>query len=122
MKVTLLDSEGTELHLGDLLLLQDKSNGYMSGKTHGLTFYTRLQFIGDKLYPLFNGFRFDKIVKIDSLPDIYDLRHAEAKDGFPEFWMYPKAEMHLIEEGILDEWKMDNLMMSHNNFIKLSEL
>jgi hypothetical protein len=121
MKVTLLDSEGTELQLGDLLLLQHKSNGYMGSTTHGLTFYTRLQFIGDKLYPLFNGFHFDRIIKIDSLPDIPELRHSEAKDEFPEFWMYPKAEMYLIQEEKLDKWRMDNLMMSNNSFIKLSE-
>ncbi len=121
MKITLLDSEGTELQLGDLLLLQHKSNGnlYMGDKRYGLTFYTRLQFIGDKLYPLFNGFNFDRVVKIDSLPDIDDLRHAEAKNDIPEYWMHPKAEMHLIEEGKLDKWKMDNLMMSYNSFIKL---
>ncbi len=121
MKVTLLDSEGAELQIGDLLLLQHKSNGYMGSKTVGLTFYTRLQFIGDKLYPLLDGFHFDRIIKIDSLPDISDLKHAEAKDGFPEYWMHPRAEMYLIEEGKLDKWKMDVLIMSYNNFIKLSE-
>ena len=119
MKVTLLDSEGTELKIGDLLLLQHKSNGYMGSQTHGLTFYTRLQFIGDKLYPLFNGFHFDRVVRIDSLPEIEDLRQKKKKNDFPEFWMHPKAEMHLIEEGKLDKWKMDNLMFSHNSFIKL---
>jgi len=119
MKVTLLDSEGTELQIGDLLQLQHKSNGYMGGTTHGLTFYTRLQFIGDILYPLLNGFHFDRIIKVDTLPDIEDLKHCEAKNGQPEYWMHPKVEMHLIEEGKLDKWKMDNLMFSYNSFIKL---
>lgn len=119
MKVTLLDSEGTELQIGDLLMLQHKSNGYMGGSTHGLTFYTRLQFIGDKLYPLFNGFYFDRVVKIDTLPESDELKYAEAKSDTPEYWMHPKIEMHLIEEGKLDKWKMDNLMMSYNSFIKL---
>lgn len=111
MKLQIFDSNGTELNINDLLMIQDKRND-------GLTFYTRLQVINGALYPL-DKFCFDRIIKINELPG--DCRHIPAKGTDPEYWMTPRAEIYLIESGKLEKWKHDSLFFESNSFYKVTE-
>ena len=111
MKLQIFDTNNTELKIGDLVKIQHERN-------NTLTFYTRVQIIKGQIFP-FNNFVFDRIIKIDSIPD--DCKHAPAKNNFPEYWMHPKQELILIEEKRLDKWKWDSLMFEHNSFYQVSE-
>lgn len=109
MKLTIFDSEGTPLKVGDILKLQEKRNGT-------LTFYSTVQIIDGQLYP-FNKFCFDRAIKVDSIPE--DCKKTEAKEDLPEFWMHPKTELYLIEQGKMERWRMDNLMFENNKFFRV---
>ena len=112
MKITLYDAVGNALEIGDLLHVQEKRNtGY-------LTFYVKLQIKNGSLYP-FKGFSFDRVIKIDTLPN--DVKHCEETEIFPEYWMHPKQELFCIEKGILEKWKYSAFLFEYNNFIKFSE-
>lgn len=111
MKLRVFDSTNQELQLNDLVMIQDKRNG-------GLTFYSRVQLINKTLFP-FNKFAFDRIVKIDAIPK--GCKHVEAKNGMPEYWMNPKAELYLIETNQLEKWRMNVLMFERNSFIQIEE-
>ena len=111
MKLQIFDSNSHEVQINDLVKIQHERN-------NTLTFYTRVQIIDGQIYP-FNKFTFDRIIKVNSIPD--GCNHAPAKNDFPEYWMHPKTELHLIEEKMLERWKWDALLFERNLFYKVSE-
>lgn len=120
MKLTILDSTGAQVNIGDLVQLQSKSNLHHGDKTKGLTFWTRVKLIDGVIYPFNRGFSFDRIIKVDEIPE-GEIHHAAENGDMPEYWMNPKTEMYLIENNILDRWRMDVLMFEYNNFFKVEE-
>lgn len=110
MKLQIFDSIGIELFINDLVQIQSKRNGT-------LTFYAKVEIINGQLYP-FNMFAYDRIVKVDKIPE--DCKHAEAKNGLTEYWMNPRIELKEIEEGRRDEWRMNVLTFENNNFYKVT--
>jgi len=109
MRLTIFDSEGTPLKVGDLVMIQEKRND-------GLTFFSRIAIKCGRISPL-DKFAFDRIVKIDKIPD--ECRHVTETDETPEYWMHPNTELRLINDDRLEKWKMDRLFFEHNAFYKV---
>lgn len=113
LTIEIKDSLGNILSIGDKVMLQEKRNG-------NLTFYTTIQVVNGQLYPI-NKFCFDRIVKVDSIPEDARYAPAKAEENMPEYWMHPNIELYLIEENKLNKWRLDVLLFEHNNFITVKE-
>ena len=109
MQLQIFDSNGKQLSVGDLVMLQERRNG-------GLTFYTSVQLIDGQLSP-FNKFCFDRAFFIDKIPA--DCRHTPATKDMPEYWMKNDLEAHLASEGRLEKWRMDVVTFQMNEFFKV---
>lgn len=112
MKLEIFDSVGVKLNVNDLVKIQHKRNGT-------LTFYTRVQIINGQIYPI-NKFSFDRIIKVDSIPDGCIHCKPNAERNFPEYWMTPNQELQLIKEEQLDKWNMYLVSFENNTFMKVT--
>lgn len=113
MEIKIFDSLNNELKPGDKVMLQAERNGT-------LTFYTTIQIINNQIFPL-NKFYFDRMIKVDSIPNDCKYAPAKTENNFPEYWMHPKIELMLIKENRLNKWKHDVLYFENNSFYKIFE-
>lgn len=111
MTIEVYDSEGTLLKVGDKVKIQEKRN-------NGLTFYTTVQVINGQLFP-FNKFCFDRIVKVDLIPEGCSHSPQNIENSFPEYWMHPNEELHLVEADRLSSWRDHALRFEYNPFFKV---
>ena len=109
MELQIFDTNGIELNVGDLVAIQQQRN-------NNLTFYSRVQIIDGQLYP-FNKFCYDRIVKIDQVPE--GCTHAQQKGNFPEYWINKKQELIMIDEGKLEKWILDSIVFDRSSFFRV---
>lgn len=111
LKLKIFDSDGNQINIGDKLLIQSKRNDT-------LTFYATAQLINGQIFP-FDQFVYDRIIKVDEIPTDCKYVPAKIEQGFPEYWMNPNVELHLIEKGKLDKWRLDTGVFNMNKFYKI---
>lgn len=111
LALQIFDSLGNMLHPGDMLQIQYSAN-------IPLGFYSRLQVKNGVLFP-FCHFTHDRVVKVAELPE--GLSHVEETPTMVEYWINPKTELLLVEKGILDKWKLDNVTFNLSSFYKVVE-
>lgn len=110
--IKIKDSTGTQLNIGDTVMLQHKRN-------ENLTFYTTIQVKDGQIYPI-NKFCFDRMIKVDSIPE--DCKHAPATDTIAEYWINTKTELYLIDSNQLGKWLCNYIAFERlNDFFEVIE-
>jgi len=111
MKIEIFDSLGNQLYIGNLVKIQHQYNGT-------LTFFARVEIVNGQIFPICN-FMYDRIFKVDRIPE--NCNHVEARGNMPEYWVNRNVEIQLINDDLLDKWRMDALCVEHNSFIRVTE-
>lgn len=109
MKARIFDSKGVELKVGDLVMIQQERNG-------NLAFFATVQVLNGRLFPMCN-FSYDRIIKVEKLPEGIKRVERDVVRGFPNYWMHPNVELRMIESEELDKWRMDALHIERSRFI-----
>lgn len=110
INVRILDSIKQETNLWDIVQIQDKDN-------YRITFYAKVSILNGSIYP-FNRFKFDRIIKVNSIPNGSNHCPASKNKNHPEYWINRDVELYIVDNLSLEKWRIDTLMIVHNSFMQ----